>query len=115
MAGADSRKIAMLAYDDAPILDVVGPLDVFSHASRLLVDSGRADRPPYDIKVVSEPRGPICTSSGSAIEAESSFHSIKGGIDTLLIADGAGFRKSEENVGLVDWICRESETARRLG
>ena len=41
----------MLAYPDAQLLDVTGPLEVFAIATRLLAERGRAD-PGYSVEVV---------------------------------------------------------------
>ena len=55
-----SRNTVMAAYDQAQILDITGPLEVFSRASRLLADDGRQGRlPAYSVEVVAMRKGPL--------------------------------------------------------
>ena len=42
------RRVAMLAYHDAQLLDISGPLQVFATASRLIARSPRAGAQPYE-------------------------------------------------------------------
>ena len=79
----------MLAYDNAQILDIVGPLEVFSRASRLLLEEGQAGHEPYTIELISDKAGPIVTSSGLRLVADRPFDAVNGGIDTLICAPSA--------------------------
>ena len=70
--------MAVLAYPDVQILDVVGPLQVFSHAG-------------YPVEIVGIEAGPVRTSSGMQLVAERGIGEVRDGIDTLLVAGGNGF------------------------
>src|SRR5262245_19520433 len=66
---APTRRVAMLAYPDAQVLDVVGPLEVFSRASRLLVEAGRR-QPAYVVEVLGMAQGTFRVSSGVGLVAD---------------------------------------------
>ncbi|HWE29583.1 MAG TPA: hypothetical protein VHB97_16355, partial [Polyangia bacterium] len=66
---SEPHCVAMLAFAGAQILDVVGPLEVFSRAARLVSDDGRRGRAPYTIEILAPAAGPVVTSSGVALVA----------------------------------------------
>src|SRR5260370_38494871 len=86
------HRVAMVAFADAQILDVVGPLEVFSRAARLIADEGRRGPSPYTVEILARSRGTVVTSSGIGLVATRSFRGIRGGIDTLFVAGGRGAR-----------------------
>ena len=47
----------MLAYPDVQMLDVMGPLEVFSRTSRWLRDNGKRDHDAYSIEIIGLKRG----------------------------------------------------------
>jgi len=57
-------RIAMFAFPDVQMLDVTGPLEVFSRASRWLRDHDLRPHHVYEVEVVSFRRGPFRASSG---------------------------------------------------
>ena len=61
----------MLGYPDAEALDITGPLEVFSEATRLLLANKLTRDPAYSLEVVGLRAGPFpdhlrCTSRGRA-------------------------------------------------
>ena len=54
----NAPRVVIVTFESAQILDVTGPLEVFSTASRFLPDA------PYQTDVVSPAGGPILASSG---------------------------------------------------
>src|SRR5258706_11976022 len=52
------RRVLVVAFDGVQMLDVVGPIEVFSVANRL--DA----RPGYSVEVVADASGTVTTSSG---------------------------------------------------
>src|SRR4051812_31739078 len=89
MAKMPTRRIAVVAFERAQILDVVGPLEVFGRAARLLADR-RPGPAAYAIEIIGMKAGPFVTSSGLSLVAGRAFGRVAGGIDTLLVAGGAG-------------------------
>jgi transcriptional regulator GlxA family with amidase domain len=104
----------MVGFEDAQVLDVVGPLEVFSRTARLLEDEGRTRRPAYTVEIVAESAGPFVTSSGIELVARRSWRQVRR-VDTLLIAGGIGFSRLLGNRPLLDWLQRQRSRVGRLG
>jgi len=104
----------MLAFPNVQVLDVTGPLEVFSRTSRWLVDSRRATRPAYEIEIIGIRRGWIRTSSGIRLYAERGFSDVGRGVDTLMIAGGLGVERYRRHRPLLRWIRRQAGSVRRL-
>jgi transcriptional regulator GlxA family with amidase domain len=109
-----TRRIAMLGFDGIQILDVTGPLEVFSLASRLLFDAGHAAVPPYEVLLIAEQAGPVRTSSGLGLVAACSWRDL-GPVDTLLVSGGIGTRKALDDEPLIAWLARQAPACRRYG
>jgi transcriptional regulator GlxA family with amidase domain len=54
----------MLAYPDAQVLDVTGPLEVFGRAARWIRDHGLSRELAYRVEIVAPRAGAFATSSG---------------------------------------------------
>ena len=115
MAQAPTRRIAILAYPDVQLLDVAGPLQVFASASELMARGGRVGPPAYGVEVLAARPGPVRTSSGLGILASASWREVTGGVDTLLIAGGAGVVAQLEDGALRAWLHSMRGRVRRLG
>ena len=109
-----TRRVAMLAYPDIQVLDVMGPLEVFSRTARWLKDNGRRSDDAYTVEILGLTRGALTTSSGLRIHADRRFDQAGPGIDTLLIAGGRGAEKYRADPGLKRWIRKQSGSVRRL-
>src|SRR5256885_16297661 len=66
------HHVVMLAYPDVQILDVTGPLEVFSRAARWMQDHGLRRDLAYRVEVVAPRAGAFATSSGVHLVAERS-------------------------------------------
>ena len=101
----------MVAYPDAHILDVVGPIEILS-GTRLFVQE---DIEPYDVTIVSDTAGPIMTTSGLTLQAEQGFDDARRSrkpIDLLIVAGGHGSGVALQNRPLlrfVRWASRRAE------
>jgi transcriptional regulator GlxA family with amidase domain len=112
--GAKTRRVAMLAYPDIQILDVTGPLEVFSRTSRYLRDQGLRKDDAYSVEIIALERGPFEASSGLRLYADHGFAEVGRGIDTLLIAGGLGTSRFHKHPGLRRWIQKQAGYVRRL-
>src|SRR5580765_2344587 len=112
--GATPRRVAMLAYPGIQILDVTGPLEVFSRTSRWLKEIGRRDDDAYSVEIVGLKRGLFRASSGLRLHADHGYAEVGPGIDTLLIAGGMGAERHRSNPQLLRWIRRQAGSVRRL-
>ena len=97
-------RIVLLGFDGAQTLDFVGPLEVFSTADRLGLGS-------YSTEVVAPGDG-FDTSSGLAVGARPAS-SVRGRIDTLLVAGGLGVGAAARDERLVRWVRGAAGRSRR--
>lgn len=114
-APAAPRRIAMLAFPDCQVLDVVGPLEVFSRASRLITDEGRSGAPVYDVEILGPSRSPLVMSSGIRLCPDRAYREARGGIDTLLVAGGRGTDRFLSDAAMLRWLRARSRSVRRVG
>ena len=104
------RDIEILAFPNAQLLDITGPLQVFASANTWAKDQGESA--PYQIRVVA-PRSPVLTNSGLAILAEALPLAARP-LDTLIVVGGWGVHAACDDRNLVRWLKRRALRARRL-
>ncbi|MEO6115338.1 MAG: AraC family transcriptional regulator, partial [Pseudolysinimonas sp.] len=97
----------IVAFPNGQILDVSGPSEVFSTASRFL------SIPPYRTQVVSATGGAMLSTSGMEF-LTTAIADVEGPIDTLMIAGGRDIHEASEDEYLVHQIRRLAATARRV-
>ncbi len=100
----ERREIVFLVYPDFQILDLTGPLEVFSQAERMRPGS-------YTLRTVALEAGPVTASSGLAVLAEPAFAS---GADTLVVVGGRGARQAFGDERLTAWIADAAARVRRV-
>jgi transcriptional regulator GlxA family with amidase domain len=105
----------MLAYPNVQILDVTGPLEVFSRTSRWLKDHCGHAEDAYVVEILGLERGPFRASSGLTLHADRAFHEVASGIDTLLIAGGVGTHRHDHDPRILAWLRQQAGRVRRLG
>lgn len=108
----DKPNVVFLVYDGIVLLDLVGPLHVFSRAC-----SDGTDVLAYNAHIASVSGGPVQTNTIVRIDsvpvAELCNTSSSIEIDTLVIVGGDGANAAETNKGLVQQVAALSERARR--
>ena len=109
-----AHKVVMLAYPDAQILDVTGPLEVFARTSRWLCDHGGHAIPPYSVEIVAARAGPVRMSSGLELVAHRAWRDV-GDADTLLVAGGIGYAAAAADPQMLAWLRAQAARARRVG
>ncbi len=107
--------MALVAFPDAQVLDVTGPLEVFGRTARWLVESGRQTDLVYEVELLAAAAGPFGTSSGLRLVADRSYRAVRGGVDTLLVAGGTGTAGAMQDRDLLAWLRRMAPRVRRLG
>jgi len=114
-ANGITRAVAVVAYPEAQILDVVGPLEAFAIASRIqaVLHPGRV--PAYAVEVLAERSGPFACSSGVGLVAARSWRHVRGGLDTVLVAGGSGTAQAMASRPLLAWLRRIAPQVRRIG
>lgn len=100
----------MLAFEDAQILDIVGPLQILAAANH-----GRT-RPVYDIVLAAREPGPFRTNGGLSLVAGAGYAaghaSLIRNVDTLMVAGGDGVERARRDTSLVRLI--RTARARRV-
>jgi transcriptional regulator GlxA family with amidase domain len=102
--------VEILAFPDAQVLDVAGPLQVFASANTWALNAGLDA--PYEVRVVAQ-TSPVITNSGLALVVAPLPHS-NARLDTLVIAGGSGVRQALKDAALLRWISQRSRRARRV-
>src|ERR1700756_4974596 len=100
------RKVVIVGFPGVQALDVVGPHDVFTGASRLTGGG-------YDVVMSSVDGQPVTSASGLAFVA-SPLPDPSDRIDTVVLPGGAGVDAARSNPELVGWIDAVAGNARRV-
>lgn len=119
------RRIGILIYSGADILDIAGPSEVFSFANLMLILQGATKEPAYVIDILAEQAGVVTTLMGLQIVATHAYKEVNHEFDTLFIAGGfvpeglfpdieVGDPSVFKNPDLIDWIRTMSTRVRRL-
>jgi transcriptional regulator GlxA family with amidase domain len=103
-------RIAILAIPGVQMLDLAGPMDVFSGARTLL-----RDPEAYSTTIVGLSSEPVTALNGTRFLPDATIESSLDGFDKLLIAGSPGIRQYEDDPRLVQWVLRESQRVRRVG
>jgi transcriptional regulator GlxA family with amidase domain len=112
VSASQPKKVVMLSVPPAQGVDVIGPLEALGIASRMLEES--AGRRGYDCELVTTAADlAIPTSSGVRIVAHKHYQQVRGKVDTLLIAGGAGTR-GPRDPALLDWLRKMAQQTRRV-
>jgi transcriptional regulator GlxA family with amidase domain len=106
------KTISMMAYDGAQVLDITGPLEVFSMANRLIQERKKGKSGRYKTEILAEKKGPVVSSSGITLLADRSIFSDLKKIDTLIVPGGEGVFKSIGNRKL---LCKLKEICKNVG
>jgi len=100
-----SREIVFLVFPDFQILDLTGPLEVFSQAER-------RTRGTYTLRTVALEPGPVASSSGLAVHAEAARPFS--GADTLVMVGGRGMDAALAEPEYAAWIREAATRVRRI-
>lgn len=109
-----THRVVMLAYPDAQMLDVTGPLEVFSRASRWLADTWGRNEAAYEVEMVAPEAGPVRMSSGLELVARRAYRDVAA-CGTLLVAGGIGCGAAARDAALLDWLRAMEPRVGRFG
>jgi len=97
------RKVVISGPPPVQILDVTGPLEVFSNV------------PDYLVEVVSSDGSDLLmTNRGIKLAGAVSRDGVSGPIDTLVIAGGPGAESGEYDADYIRWIAHAAGRSRRI-
>ena len=100
-------RVVFVTAPDAQILDVAGPLEVFTSANRLINDAR------YRTDVVTSTGGPIATSCHLQI-ITTPISTIRAPIDTMFVAGGIGVAQAMQDRYLIHNVRRLANGATRV-
>jgi transcriptional regulator GlxA family with amidase domain len=97
------KKIVIVGPPPVQVLDVTGPLEVFSNA------------PGYEIQLANPgPERVLRTHRGVALADATPITDVHGPIDTLVIAGGPGAESGTYNPDFIAWIAEAASHSRRV-
>ena len=99
-----AREIVFLVFPDFQLLDLTGPLEVFSQAERRTPGT-------YVLRTLAFAPGPVVSSSGLAVYAEAADPFT--GADTLVVVGGRGTDAALAAPAYPAWISASCELVRR--
>jgi len=99
---APVRRVVIAAFPDCMSLDLVGPAEVFATAGA------------YDVQVVAPDPEPFFMSNGIQVVPGAAMDRVRGAIDTLVIAGGAGTRRAATDERVLRWVRSAAKRSRRV-
>lgn len=109
---AAPRLVVMAVHEGAEVLDITGPLSVFSTANAMHAHSG-GEGTLYRVQIAGETGdAALRTASGIRLVTDTAWAQVDG-IDTLLVAGGPVAERAPQ--ALVDWLREAAPHTRRVG
>jgi transcriptional regulator GlxA family with amidase domain len=106
-----SRRVVFLVFPRFQLLDLTGPLEVFSQADSLFGTGRRR----YEIDVVALTSEPVAASDGLAVVPRRTLAEAADlPVDTLVVVGGRGVRTAIEEPVYVEWVRAAAARARRV-
>jgi transcriptional regulator GlxA family with amidase domain len=103
------KTVVMVLFNDMLMLDVTGPMDVFSISNRLLPRENH-----YQLLTVAEGQGLIRSSCGLKVHADMTLADYPAGVDLLLVPGGPG-AYGVSHPALNAWLPDAARSAKRFG
>jgi transcriptional regulator GlxA family with amidase domain len=105
------RRVVLVVYEGAQILDLTGPAAVFSAANRC---SGARH---YDVEIVSSCGKPVATGGSVTVHTKALSDVSLRDVDTLLVVGGddQAVLSAIQDTALCHWLQRAAPRARRYG
>lgn len=103
------KSVAIVLYPEFLLLDMAGPVEVFSIANRYLEPTQL-----YEITTLGVEDGLVRASNGIKVQADLSVAAAASQYDLLLVPGGPGAYNTRHE-GLIDWLRTAAPKARRYG
>ncbi len=103
-----SRRVVVVVYRGIQSLDVSGPVEVFATANR------EAHASHYKIEIAATATDVVDASSGLGVRVDAALASVRGAVDTLLVAGGEGVFAALADHALVTAVRRMARRSRRV-
>lgn len=102
------RRVLIVAYDDAQILDIASPSGALDIANRY------GATPPYAVELGTLGRRATRSSAGIVLAAGRGLEAVTGRLDTLIVVGGAGYAEAAADERLLAQVRRLAERSRRI-
>ena len=106
----DCKPIAIVVPQNAPSLDISGPLDAFLEANRQAPDKCN-----YAVRLLSTGPDQVVRAGGMSLVADGSIFDDEGPIDTLLVAGTPTYAQAHAETAVHAWLRRHAPRSRRHG
>jgi transcriptional regulator GlxA family with amidase domain len=106
---APARRVVVMVFRDVELLDLAGPINVFTAASRLARKGAG-----YTLELAARTPGAVMTAGGLEVVASCSLASLRGDIDTLVVPGGLLTAVDEAAAEAVPHVRRLAQRARRI-
>ena len=106
------RKIGIVIFPEAEVLDITGPHEVFSMALGFQQEQQLAK--PYQVFLIAKTRKPVKMSSGMKLHPDYSFENCPVPLDTLIVPGSEFIESAVNDPELLNWIQTHSKKARRI-
>ena len=105
----------MLVFPRVQMLDVTGPLQVFSSANDLVAEAAAEEgkAPPYELRVVAQGGAAVTASAGLELIANP-LPPPGTALDTLIVPGGPGVEAAAADPVLVEWVRERAKQSRRV-
>jgi transcriptional regulator GlxA family with amidase domain len=103
------KTVVVVLFNDVLMLDVTGPMDVFSISNRLLPKEKH-----YQLLTVAERQTLVRSSCGLKVQADILLEDLPAGIDLLLVPGGPG-AYGVSHPALTAWLPAAAKASRRFG
>ncbi|MEW2371929.1 helix-turn-helix domain-containing protein [Streptomyces sp. NPDC006656] len=108
------HRVVIAAFDGVELLNVTGPAEVFSVATRV-AGTGRAG---YTVRIATAGGEPVTTAGGIRLMADLSLDEVHGDVDTLLVSGAVRVGDHEVepvlDAGITDWLRHAAPGPHRL-
>ncbi|MCQ9180291.1 DJ-1/PfpI family protein [Streptomyces sp. IBSBF 2953] len=104
----ERRRVLVVAYDDAQILDIACPSSALDVANR------HGARPPYSIELGTLGRRAARSSAGILVGAGQGLEAVTGRLDTLIVVGGIGCEDAAADERLLGQVRRLAARSRRV-
>jgi len=109
-----TRRISLLIFPRVHLMNIAGPLDVFTRASVGLTRGGKRGSPAYEIELLTMDDLPLVTASGLRLVGGRQWTQAAARIDTLLLIAGSELDSSLAPE-LRAWLRESADRVRRIG
>ena len=110
--GRTPKKILVLGFDDAQILDITGPIKILTSASDIALN------PTYAVTLAGPNASSIQTTCGLKLSVDRCYVDLTTSelrqVDTLIVAGGRGMRQNVADPELMRVVKQTAKHARRI-